>query len=97
MDQFTNTIPSSDQVVQGNAYSVQLSDAGTWYLHIATRDSSGNQNTDHFGPWFAETGNLAAPLPHSSTPWRSSIRINGHLDIAHGEWDPETELLVTSV
>ncbi|MCP4167502.1 MAG: hypothetical protein GY759_16655 [Chloroflexi bacterium] len=93
LDQYTDTVPSGDQTVTGNSYSAELTDAGAWYIHLSTVDSTGNQNVEHFGPWYAETGNLATPGPLPPNPWRSSVRVNGNLDIAHGEWDPETELL----
>ncbi|MCB0202246.1 MAG: hypothetical protein KDI03_19430, partial [Anaerolineae bacterium] len=48
-----------------------------------------NRTVRHFGPWFAETGNVPGPLGS----WHSSVQVNGYIDIAGGEWEPDTELL----
>ncbi|MCP4168253.1 MAG: hypothetical protein GY759_20500, partial [Chloroflexi bacterium] len=96
VDQFTNTLPTGSETISGNSYSAALSGAGAWYVHLSTVDSTGNQTSDHFGPWHAGTGGTllqanAAPL--AADAWRSSIRVDGFIDTTNGEWDPETELL----
>ncbi|MCP4128398.1 MAG: hypothetical protein GY753_15255, partial [Gammaproteobacteria bacterium] len=98
VDQMTDTLPSSSQAVEGTSYSAQISGAGSWYIHVATIDGSGNKYSDHFGPWFAGTdGTLlqASTAQLTSESWRSSVLVDGFIDIANGEWNPETELLGT--
>ena len=92
VDQITGTVPGQTSPIAGNAYAAAVETDGTWYVHLLAVDSTGNQTVRHFGPWFAETGGLGVPGPISHT-WQSSVQVNGHIDIAGGEWEPDTELL----
>ncbi len=62
---------------------------GTWYVHLLAVDSTGNRTVRHFGPWFAETGSVPGPIG----VWQSTVQVDGYLDFANGEWQPDTELL----
>ena len=65
-------------------------------------DGIGNQDRSDFGPFYVEqyTGTLVsaletlthAPVATAAT-FTQSIIVDGHIDIAHGEWHPETERL----
>ncbi len=92
VDQITGTVPAQTSPIGGNSYAAAIDSNGTWYVHLLAVDGTGNQTVRHFGPWFGESNALGIPGPVTDT-WQSSVQINGYLDIAHGEWEPETELL----
>ncbi|MCB9153463.1 MAG: hypothetical protein H6649_05330 [Caldilineae bacterium] len=89
VDQITGTVPGQTSPVPGTSYDAAIDSEGTWYVHLLAVDSTGNRTVRHYGPWFAETGNVPGPLG----TWQSSVRVDGYLDFANGEWDPSTELL----
>ena len=84
VDQISTTVPS--QVASGNSYSASLSNAGTWYAHVMTKDSAGNTWLRHFGPWTV-SGSTGESLP------LQSIIVDGLVDVQHGEWITTTERL----
>ncbi|MCP4212938.1 MAG: hypothetical protein GY764_15880 [Halieaceae bacterium] len=93
VDQMTFTIPTGDQTASGNSYSAQLPTAGTWYIHLMTQDDSGNINLERYGPWYAGSEGVLATRGLSEQAWRKSIIIDANINVAKGEWNPETELL----
>ncbi|MCP4212939.1 MAG: hypothetical protein GY764_15885 [Halieaceae bacterium] len=93
VDQFTNTVPTGSEKAIGASYSATLPAAGTWYVHVSTVDALNHQVTDHFGPWYAESGGGLSAAALSGPPWQSSVQVDGYLDIHRGEWHPATELL----
>jgi hypothetical protein len=78
------------QAVVGTSATVQLTDGGDWYVHLAGKDATGNQFTRHYGPWYVGTfGDDSLPFEQR----RQSILIDGYLDLEYHEWLTETELL----
>ncbi|MFN8475368.1 MAG: hypothetical protein U0822_24505 [Anaerolineae bacterium] len=89
-DTISNTVPSTTgTAISGNSYTAQFSQAGDFYVHLAAKDAVGNVTVRHYGPWLVGSALAAAPGPQ----WQSSIRVDGQLDVAGGEWNASTQML----
>ncbi|MFN8482271.1 MAG: hypothetical protein U0768_04305 [Anaerolineae bacterium] len=89
-DTITNTVPATTGTpLSGTSYTAQFSQAGDYYIHLAAQDAVGNLTVRHFGPWFV--GARLASVPGPS--WQSSIKVDGQINVAGGEWNASTEML----
>ncbi len=89
-DTISNTVPSTTgAALSGNSYTAQFSQAGDFYVHLAAKDAVGNVTVRHYGPWLVGSHLATAPGPQ----WQSSIKVDGRLDVAGGEWNASTQML----
>lgn len=99
----TDTIPTTEVPVDFGGGEYAWPGAGTWYIHMLFEDGIGNQDKRTLGPFYVEeyTGTVTSAvtpfagseLAAATNGFTQSIIVDGHLDLAHGEWDPDTERL----
>ncbi|KAA3664489.1 MAG: tandem-95 repeat protein, partial [Chloroflexi bacterium] len=85
VDQITDTI--SADAVTGNTASATLNANGKWYVHLAAMDAVGNTTFYDYGPWYVGIDN------GSFGSRQQSIIVDGYVDTANGEWEPDTDYL----
>ncbi len=82
VDQITDTVPTG--VVAGTSANRSLNASGDWYVHLGAADAIGNKTIRHYGPWHV---GLTSGVAFGAK--RQSIVVDGYLDTAHGEWQPD--------
>ncbi|MFN8485854.1 MAG: FG-GAP-like repeat-containing protein [Anaerolineae bacterium] len=80
-DQTSNTIPVGGTPFTGRSYIASFPAAGAWYVHLQSRDGSGNTTTRHYGPWFVETNGGPVALTSVS---RGPTEVGATRDVPSG-------------
>ncbi|MFN2241891.1 MAG: kelch repeat-containing protein, partial [Anaerolineae bacterium] len=81
--------PAYSPEVTGLSLAESLDADGAWYFHLSARDAAGNCLIYHEGPWQVDLIDTSVTCDRP----QKFVRLDGHLDLAAGEWLTASERL----